>query len=567
MSKRPAILAVGLMLLLLGGYLAIAARTTLFDRDEARFAQAAVEMVASGNMLYPTFGGALRADKPILIYWLMAGSIRVLGPTELAVRLPGCVTWALSCLITFYLGRRLFSPRAGLIAMGVMGSSLLAVYLAPAAVADGPLLLGIVLAVWAIVAMRQGGVTTWKTLGLGGALGVALLAKGPVGLAIPLLMAGGAWAVSRWGDGNATTMPPAETPARIGGEPWHFILALSLAALLGLAIFVTWAWPANVATQGDYLRVGLGRHVVQRMVSPMDTHGGSTLGTYLLTLPLPIVFILVFFMPWTLYLPAALHATITGRMGHEARAVLLGWFLPTLILMSLIVTKLPNYMLGAWPALTLMVGGCLDRGVRGNPSPAMRRWLAVGRWMYLAQAGGLGLAMIGLAWWMPTPGGRMALALAGGISLGIAAWVHHHRRPEQQSRQAWGVGLGTVVWLIVVSVGLLPTVERTKLSPALAATLQQAHMQGVPVAAVDYVEPSLLFYLAPSQVTFLTSEAQVERWLEMPAGQPGVLLLSPAQLKAVRSEGLPAGVREVGRVTGVNLASSHAPQVVILARE
>ena len=40
--------------------------------DEPRFAQATVEMLHSGNWLYPTFNGAVRADKPILVYWLMA---------------------------------------------------------------------------------------------------------------------------------------------------------------------------------------------------------------------------------------------------------------------------------------------------------------------------------------------------------------------------------------------------------------------------------------------------------------------------------------------------------------
>jgi 4-amino-4-deoxy-L-arabinose transferase-like glycosyltransferase len=32
-------------------------RSTLFDRDEPRFAQAPVEMIRSGNWLYPTFNG------------------------------------------------------------------------------------------------------------------------------------------------------------------------------------------------------------------------------------------------------------------------------------------------------------------------------------------------------------------------------------------------------------------------------------------------------------------------------------------------------------------------------
>src|SRR5690349_25144496 len=61
-------------------------RSTLWDRDEPRFEQAAVEMASSGQWLYPTFNGELRPDKPILIYWLMALPVRWLGASEWAVR-------------------------------------------------------------------------------------------------------------------------------------------------------------------------------------------------------------------------------------------------------------------------------------------------------------------------------------------------------------------------------------------------------------------------------------------------------------------------------------------------
>ena len=57
----------------------LSSRSTLFDRDEPRFAQASVEMLSTGNWLYPTFDYELRPDKPILVYWLMAGAIRMVS--------------------------------------------------------------------------------------------------------------------------------------------------------------------------------------------------------------------------------------------------------------------------------------------------------------------------------------------------------------------------------------------------------------------------------------------------------------------------------------------------------
>src|SRR5436190_11758736 len=80
--RRAVLLAAAVALFLL----ALTPATTLWDRDEPRFAGAAADMLASGRYLAPTFNGELRAQKPILIYWLMTLSLRAIGRTELAVR-------------------------------------------------------------------------------------------------------------------------------------------------------------------------------------------------------------------------------------------------------------------------------------------------------------------------------------------------------------------------------------------------------------------------------------------------------------------------------------------------
>ena len=69
-------------------YLLIAGSSTLWDRDEPRYARVTVEMVESGNYLVPTFNGEVWFDKPILLYWLMSVPVRLLGPSEIACRLP-----------------------------------------------------------------------------------------------------------------------------------------------------------------------------------------------------------------------------------------------------------------------------------------------------------------------------------------------------------------------------------------------------------------------------------------------------------------------------------------------
>src|SRR4051812_39793088 len=69
----------------------------LFDVDEGAFSQATLEMFQRGDFLSTYLNGEPRYDKPILVYWLQAAGVALLGPTEWAFRLPSalCATaWA-----------------------------------------------------------------------------------------------------------------------------------------------------------------------------------------------------------------------------------------------------------------------------------------------------------------------------------------------------------------------------------------------------------------------------------------------------------------------------------------
>ena len=47
---------------------------SLWDIDEGNNAEAAREMLASGNWIVPTFNYQLRVDKPALLYWCQIGA-------------------------------------------------------------------------------------------------------------------------------------------------------------------------------------------------------------------------------------------------------------------------------------------------------------------------------------------------------------------------------------------------------------------------------------------------------------------------------------------------------------
>src|SRR5437899_7690898 len=63
----------------------------LIDPDEPFYAQTAREMVATGDWMTPRIFGSPQFEKPILFYWLTAGSFEVFGESEFAARVPSAL--------------------------------------------------------------------------------------------------------------------------------------------------------------------------------------------------------------------------------------------------------------------------------------------------------------------------------------------------------------------------------------------------------------------------------------------------------------------------------------------
>ena len=88
-------------------------RPSLWDIDEGHNAEAAREMLVSGNWIVPTFNFKLRVDKPALLYWCQATAYRFLGVNEFAARLPSVLAALAAVLLTYELGRLLSGAAAG----------------------------------------------------------------------------------------------------------------------------------------------------------------------------------------------------------------------------------------------------------------------------------------------------------------------------------------------------------------------------------------------------------------------------------------------------------------------
>lgn len=71
--------------------------------DETRYAEIPREMIADGDWVAPHLNGLRYFEKPVLGYWVHAGSILLFGENNFAVRLPSALAVGLSALLIYML--------------------------------------------------------------------------------------------------------------------------------------------------------------------------------------------------------------------------------------------------------------------------------------------------------------------------------------------------------------------------------------------------------------------------------------------------------------------------------
>ncbi|MDD3014491.1 MAG: glycosyltransferase family 39 protein, partial [Candidatus Gastranaerophilales bacterium] len=201
--KKEYILLLILAVLCLVLYFLFLGHYKLIDVDEPRYAEAAREMLKSGNWLTPYFNYELRFDKPVFIYWLIAISYVIFGVTEFAARFPSAIMATLLVFFTYFFGRQTVSKSFGFISALILASSLEFLALARVSITDMTLTFFICatifsgfLAAFSIDKLekqkpegffeKHADVIYWNMAYLFS--GAAVLTKGPVGFALPALV-------------------------------------------------------------------------------------------------------------------------------------------------------------------------------------------------------------------------------------------------------------------------------------------------------------------------------------------------------------------------------------------
>jgi 4-amino-4-deoxy-L-arabinose transferase-like glycosyltransferase len=464
---------------------------SLWDIDEGNNAECAQEMYESGNWIVPTFNTKLRVDKPALLYWLQATAYHVCGTNEFAARLPSALASLVALLVVYELGRCLFPRSVALLAGLVLASSIAFCAAAHFANPDALLNLCTLLTLWCFWKhyTRQG----WWLLGAGAACGLGMLAKGPVALVLPM----------------AATMLfllVRRELRRLGD------VRLLGAAVVFLLIAAPWYIWVGVETKGEWLEGFFRKHNLERAVGVLESHSGPFFYYGLV--------LIAGLTPWSVFLgPTLWHALKPSAFGRRAGGFipaapaaginpaarlgtqfLLCWIAVWLVFFTVVRTKLPNYILPAYPAMALLTASFLDawrRGLLTLPAWVMPTSLAC---LALMGAGvGVGLLIAGDA--LPLalkgrrlPGLEMGAWLGGVFVAGAAAAAWCGRRGRR------GGVIGCVASAGIVLTGTLAfwgvdLVERYKAPRPLAQALPEDFLyREVRVGALDYFQPSLVFY-------------------------------------------------------------------------
>ncbi|MBP6704961.1 MAG: glycosyltransferase family 39 protein [Vicinamibacteria bacterium] len=314
-----AALILGLQLLLLTFRLG---SVPLLGPDEPRYARVAVEMARANEFTTPTLAGEPWLEKPPLYYWLAGLGFRVFGENEFAARWPAVFAALLLTGFTGLVGARLFGRSTGRLAMLIMATSPITFAYGRAATMDMLLAAFATLASGLFILSIQGIAGPLAVPAAWAMMGVAVLAKGPIGAVLPLGIAVAACLALRRYDITRMVSP----------------LAVVLAAVIALPWFVS-----IYLDQGfHFIEVFILNHNLQRFTSTVHNHPGPFFYY------LPVLLIGIF--PWT-GLVAGFGAL--RAMDRASRLTLIGWIAVPLLLFSAAGSKLPGYILPCLPPLAI----------------------------------------------------------------------------------------------------------------------------------------------------------------------------------------------------------------------
>ena len=513
------------------------------DRDESRFAQATKQMLQSGDFVDIRFSEGPRYKKPAGIYWLQAASTAAFGEGAhnqiWTYRLPSLIGAFAAVALAFWAARAFAGVETAFMAALLLGMTVLLAAEAKIAKTDAVLLAtilgtqGVMMRAY-LSARMPGRPPPSLALALAGwtAFAIGVLIKGPI---ILLVCLAGFAAIALW-----------DRDAR-----WFMRLKPLPGVLLMLAIVLPWGIAIGLESHGLFYEKSLGEDFAKKLLAGEETHGAPP-GYYTALASLT-------FWPATLLLLPGIAAGIKRRAEPAVR-YLLAWAGATWLMFEAAPTKLPHYILPAYPALAFLAALWLMH----EGGEAESKWERVARYVSLALFVIVGLFYAtlvafapnhfgnGSTWWLHAGGAAGAAAI-------IAAAVFALRGLRLKATLA--AILAALILYPLMGFGTAPRLQQLWLSPRLYDAVQQNITPGDPPVVISgYTEPSLVFLLGTQPRIASGKNAG-----DIAAQQGGLALVERAQQPAFLDElqahhGTAQAVEEVD---GFNYSRGRAANVTL----
>lgn len=426
----------------------------LLDPDEPVYAETPKEMIKFNDFLSPRIYGEFWYDKPPMYYWLVAGSFKLLGVSELASRLPAALMALATVIMIYFAGVRLFSARAGLLSALVLATSIEFFYLGKAAVTDTTLNFFLTACLLAFFTERY---YFFYVLS-----GLAVLTKGPVGLLFPGAIIFLYMLFSRRFD----LLRHMKIPAGV--------VLFSLIAL-------PWYWLMYKIHGNVFIETFLGFHNITRFTSP--EHPEGVLWYYFIP-----VLILGFF-PWTSILVQSVWASLTESRSKFQPLLFLNiwaWFI--FLFFTVSRTKLVSYILPMFPALALIAGWYLDRMWEMRYRGKVLSWPVMLSALTVLFAG----AMIYGAKAMPELATGLYLAAA---TFGLmAAVVWYFVKHKEYGGAFWSKIMAMAVFSVALVTLMLPQAAPNFTAREISQDFKAAYDGKSAIYVVKFFRPGFSFY-------------------------------------------------------------------------
>jgi 4-amino-4-deoxy-L-arabinose transferase-like glycosyltransferase len=293
--------------------------------DEPRYAAIARGMLTSGDYITPRLNGTPWFEKPPLMYWIAAAGYKLFGVNEVGARFPSALGATICVFLVYWCGRKLWDRATGLLSALILVTSIGFFAFARAASMDMPLTMCMTMAlVFFLFAFND---TTPARrnyfYAFYAALGLGVLAKGPVAVLLAVLSLGGFLLLRGKANEWKTWYPKGLWITAAVAAPWYILCAA----------FNGW----------EFIRVFFINQNIERFATTIHGHDRPF---YFF---LPVLLFLTF--PWTFMLISALRRTL-GKNDY----VLLWWAIVPFVFFSFSGSKLPGYILPMVPPIALLLG-------------------------------------------------------------------------------------------------------------------------------------------------------------------------------------------------------------------